>query len=112
MKAVGMVLAMVLCATSAALHAESTGRIQFQGSIVMETCADAVAMTRSAGSPQAHRRCALGAVGAEGLDNASSYTERLAAASGDSGIDLLDYYADIVHARPGALAQVLTRAYD
>jgi type 1 fimbria pilin len=111
MKRAAMFLAVVSCATSAALQAGPTGTIHFQGSIVQETCADAVAVTRFPGPQQARNRCTL-AAGVGVVDDTSSYTEQLATVSGHSGIDMLDYYADVVHSRSGALAQMLTRDYD
>ena len=111
MKIAITILAMGLCTTSVALHASSIGTIYFSGLIVHETCADAVAVNHSPEPQRVPNRCASGATGAGGNANATAYTEHMTTASGDSGIDVLDYYVDLVRESRNEQTRVLTRNY-
>lgn len=111
MKRAVLVLSMGLCAAAAALHAEPAGTVQFRGLIVQETCVGAVATTGSMEAQQAHSRCMQGVGGMGGAGGDPIYTEHREAVGASSGIDLLDYYVDLVRARPGVQVQLISRDY-
>jgi hypothetical protein len=111
MKLAITVLAIGLCTTSVASHAWQTGTIRFTGLIVQATCSDAVAVNRYPESRRAPGRCARGATGVDGTGHAPAYTERETMVSGHSGIEVLDYYIDIVRSSSSAQVHVLTRDY-
>lgn len=106
-----LVLSMGLRAAAAALHAEPAGMIRFRGLIVQETCANTAATSRSVEPQQVHRRCTQGTEGFGRAVDDPIYTEQREAASTYSGIDLLDYYVDLVRASPGAQVQLVTRDF-
>jgi type 1 fimbria pilin len=111
MKLAITVLAMGLCTSSAASHAWPAGTIHFMGSIVHQTCADAVAVNRSPAPRHVPNRCTPGATGVGGSGNAPVYAEHMTMVSGRSGIEVLDYYIDIVRSGSGGQVRVLTRDY-
>lgn len=112
MKRVVVVLAMGWCTTSVALHAQSSGTIQFRGSIVQGTCADTVAVNRSQEPGRGRNRCAPGAKGIGGTRDAPAYSEQRTTVSSHTGIDVLDYYVDIARSRSSVKVQVRRRDYD
>jgi hypothetical protein len=106
-----LVLSMGLCTAAAALHAGPAGMVQFRGLIAQETCANAAATNRSVEPQQVHSHCAHGTGGFGRAVDDPIYTEHREAASTYSGIDLLDYYVDLVRALPGAQVQLVTRDF-
>ena len=111
MKLAITVLAMGLCTTSFASHAPQGGTIRFTGLLVRETCADTVAVNHSPAARRVPDRCAPAAKGVGGASNAAAYTEHMAPVIGRSGIEVLDYYVDLVRSSSSEQVRVLTRDY-
>jgi hypothetical protein len=115
MKSVVMVLCMGLCITSGALYAAppmATGIIQFSGVIAKYTCANAVLPPLGPGVVQNRKGCGDMATDRGHVGSGPAYAESMTIIAGRSGVDVLDYYVDNLHALSVASVQLLTRDYD
>lgn len=115
MKSVIMALGMGLCITSTALHAASpitTGVIQFSGALVEDTCVGTVLPTPGPGLVQNRTGCGDMPASGGNAGTGPAYTESMATIAGHSGVDVLDYYIDNLHAVSVASVHLFTRDYD